>query len=346
MNLSQRSDLVLAPRRSGRRVAEQRLQQGSQVEPTIEPVGKRAEVVAGVLAELERLVRAVDHGFEVAQDRVDPVELRHLARLALADDHVAVRAACVDDAGKASQSVAEHVAGGQQVDLGPVRDGLAAERGDGRHLDAQGMPSIAAGDCCDEGHLVLGAAAGGARVLAAQVGVIELHQAVQGLLGVTHGHGRHQLVLNQPGRAVARTEVPHQRQRRQPRLVLADQEDGEEPGAQRQLGAVHQRAGRERGLAAARPALKQRSRPVFHDIVLGRVAARTAKAVRSAHRHQRRCTLFFGAVAREELRHRQAGLELDAVDGHGGWLLRGDRGQRRRQLAHGVSLAELGAESG
>ena len=37
---------------------------------------RRPEIVAGVLVELERLVAPADHGLEVAQDGVNPGELR------------------------------------------------------------------------------------------------------------------------------------------------------------------------------------------------------------------------------------------------------------------------------
>jgi hypothetical protein len=98
MKLSHAPDLLLPRRRGGRRVAEQPMQQRRQVEAAVNPIGKGAEVVAGVLAEIERLVRAIDHRLKVAQDRVDPLQLRQLERLALANNDVGVGAICVDDA--------------------------------------------------------------------------------------------------------------------------------------------------------------------------------------------------------------------------------------------------------
>jgi hypothetical protein len=47
----------------------------------VEAVGEGAEVLAGVLCELEGFVGAVDHRLEVAQHRVDPSELRQIAGL-------------------------------------------------------------------------------------------------------------------------------------------------------------------------------------------------------------------------------------------------------------------------
>ena len=55
MNLSFASDLALSGRRAGRGVADQALQERFQVRPVVEAVSEGAEVVIGVLAELERL---------------------------------------------------------------------------------------------------------------------------------------------------------------------------------------------------------------------------------------------------------------------------------------------------
>ena len=60
MNLSHSPNLVFANRRSGSGVAEQILQQGFEVDACVEAVGEGPEVVAGVFAELEGLVSAVD----------------------------------------------------------------------------------------------------------------------------------------------------------------------------------------------------------------------------------------------------------------------------------------------
>ncbi len=152
MSLSPAPDSVLWRRCPRGRVSEQRLQQRRQGHAVVEPIGEGSEVVSGVLAEVERLVRAVDHGLQVAQDRVDPPELRQLAGLAVAHDHEGVRAVRVDDAGKAGQPVAEDIAAGQQVAPGPLGNGLAGERRDGRDLDPQRMTIGIARHCGDDGH--------------------------------------------------------------------------------------------------------------------------------------------------------------------------------------------------
>jgi len=62
----------------------------------------RAWLAHGVLAVLEGVVRTGQGGLEIAQDGVDPGELRRVARLAPAYDDGQVGAVAVDHAGEAS----------------------------------------------------------------------------------------------------------------------------------------------------------------------------------------------------------------------------------------------------
>ena len=77
-----------------------------QIEAAVESVGECAKVVVGVLAISERLVSAGEHRLVVAQDGVDPLELRQMPQLALADDFHAMRAAGVSYRPEACQAVA------------------------------------------------------------------------------------------------------------------------------------------------------------------------------------------------------------------------------------------------
>lgn len=70
----------------GSGVSNHALQERLDIDPVVDPVREGAEVVVGVLAETERLVAPANYHFEVAQDGVDPGELRQAARLAPADD--------------------------------------------------------------------------------------------------------------------------------------------------------------------------------------------------------------------------------------------------------------------
>ena len=64
-------------------MAEEIAQEGLQINAAVEAVGEGTEVLASVLCESEGFVGTTDQGLEVAQDRVDPGELRHFARQAL-----------------------------------------------------------------------------------------------------------------------------------------------------------------------------------------------------------------------------------------------------------------------
>ena len=274
-------------------------------------------LVVDVLAELECLAAPADRGLKVAKDGVDPGKPGSDSRFALSDDDKRVRASCVDNAGKAIQAVAANIAAGRQVGLGPAGDGLAGEATNRGDFHSHRPACVVGGDRRDDVHFVERPAAGHARALANQLGVVELHVASQRLQRITLGHGGHQLVMHQPGGAVGCTQVLHESQRQQTGLVLADEVDGQEPSTQRQLGAVKHSTSGQRRLMAAALALEQPARAVAHDVVLCAIPARAAKPIRPAHHSERRSALVFAAVAGEELRRRHPRLELDSVHRHG-----------------------------
>jgi hypothetical protein len=153
-------------------------------------------------------------------------------------------------------------------------------------------------------------------VLATEVSVIELNEARQLVLALAPSHGVTDLVLQGPGGGVAHAELTLERQRGQAGLGLADQVDGQEPGAQRQLGVLEQAAGGQRRLVSAGLALEELAGAVAHDPVAGRVAAGATKAAGPARRLERLLALRFGVETGHELRQRYALLELDAVERH------------------------------
>ena len=63
------------------------------MEAPVETVNKRAEVTGSVFGEIERMVSATQAGFEVAQNRIDPVEFWQILRLATVRDDCPVLAA-------------------------------------------------------------------------------------------------------------------------------------------------------------------------------------------------------------------------------------------------------------
>ena len=340
MNLSPPPDNVFTQRLGVCAVADQVGHHLAQIEAVVDAIAEGAEVLVGVLAELECPVRATDHGLEVAQHGVDPGELGQLARLALAHHHVRMRATGIDHTRKARQAVAAHVAAGQQVLARPIGDGLRGEAGNLVDLDEHWTAIVAGGHGCHDGHLVGRSAPARAGFLATEVGVIELNQAAERGLAVMRAHRGHQLLMDQPGGAVRGADLAHERQGRQPGLGLADQVDRQNPDAQGQIGAVEQGARGQRGLVPAGAALEEFARAMADDLVLSGVAARAPKPLRPAVRHQRLGALGFGAVAVEELGQEHAVLELDSVRGHR-WLPFGDRGQLMRPVAHQMSLSEL-----
>jgi hypothetical protein len=102
----------------------------------IEAVGKATQVSIAVLGELEMLVGSLDLRFQVAQDRVDPLELFQFTGFAMANYHEGVRTTGVDDPSEAAQSVAQHIAARLQAatngtllaDPRPVVPGLSPPR--------------------------------------------------------------------------------------------------------------------------------------------------------------------------------------------------------------------------
>ena len=344
MNLSHPSDSVFPHWREGGSMTDQLRHQPVKIEAPVEPEAGGAGVLPRVLAELQRLVGALNHGFEPAQHRVYPLELWQVTRLSATRDDVGVSAARVDDPSKAAQAIAAHIATRREVLARPVGDRLRREARDRNELDAQRVAGIGGGDRCDERNLVRGSTATGAPTLTTEVRIVDLNHAIERRLAVTLGHGPHDLLVHQPRGAIGRA-VALQRQRGQTSLGLTDQEHRQEPCAQRKLRAVHRRARRQRDLMPAFSAWVQLARPMAHDQMSRTRTSRAAKTVRPTLRSQRRSALRFAAEALRELGHGHTRSELNLIHRLRG-LPSNDGGQLRRQLAHGKILSELCDESG
>ena len=310
-----------------------------QVKPPVEPVAEATEVAGCVLAVAERLVGTRHHGLEVAENGVDPLELRQIPGLALANDLHRMSATGVGDGSEAGQPVAENGGIRCQAGLCPLGDRLA---GKARYRTQLGIPRaafIADRDCGDDWNLVLGASAGlAASALAAEVSVVNLDSARQAMLGVTRSHRHHDLVVHQPGRGVTHADVTLQRQGCHTGLGLADEVDRQKPLGQRQLGACEQGVGRQRGLVTTGVALEQSPRAGAQHAMSASVAARAAKSAGPASALHSVGAVDLGAERLQELRQGHAVLELDGVVGHGlGSSMRCH--QRRGLVAHRVSQA-------
>lgn len=339
MNLSTTPDYAFRSRAEPHRIDDHVGDQLRQIESMVEPIVESAKVQAGVLAELEGLVCPLDHGLEIRQHGVDPSELRQFARLTLAHDDVGMRALRIDDRRKARQSVAQDIGARHQAGQRPRLDRGVGKARDRRHLRVQRSAICGQRDCGNEGHLVRRAASTHARPFTAEVGIVDLDIATQAVALVSLSHHAAYLLLQQPRGAVGDAELAHQRQRGQSGLGLTDKVKGEEPYAQRQLGAVKQRPGGERRLVQAGRALHQRAvrRRRGDPVALRAAAFRAAKARRPSGPLQGRGALLLAAVALDEFAHGHPGLELDSVDRHGIDSAR-QRSQITGSVAHQMSL--------
>lgn len=335
-------DHLLLDGRTPSDVNDQARHQPAQIEAAIESVGEGGKVVGGVLAVLQRVVGPSQRRLEVAQHGVDPQELRQISRLAVTDHYGLVGAACIGDGREATKAVADDRAAWRETRLGPLADGIGREAADHAEFQELGPVLFVEGHRGHERHLVLRAAPGlAARALATEVGIIDLHGAFEPVAALACGHGTVDLVVQQPGGRVAHTDLALHRQRRQTRLGLADEIDGQEPCGQRQLGVLHQAAGCQRGLMPAAVALEQAPSTVADHVVRVAVAAGAAEASGPSGGHQRRGAVRLGAKAAKELGQRHAGLELDSVESHRVLSVVGCT-QVTRPVAHRVSLAEAG----
>jgi hypothetical protein len=71
----------------------------------VETVNKRTEVAGSIFGEIECMISPAQAGFEVAQNRIDPVEFWQILRLAAIRDDCPVLAASINNPGKTTQSI-------------------------------------------------------------------------------------------------------------------------------------------------------------------------------------------------------------------------------------------------
>ena len=86
------------------------LHHGRQVRAPVESIGKLRQIPRAVLRAVKRMVSPAQGRFQVAQHRVDPLELKHLGGLPAATGHMArVSGATLQDLIEASRAVGNHV---------------------------------------------------------------------------------------------------------------------------------------------------------------------------------------------------------------------------------------------
>jgi hypothetical protein len=106
---------------------EEPLMQSAEVESTVEAVGECRQVSSGILPEVECMIATGRAGLEIAQDGVDPLELRQVFRLSSGDDGWLMDAPGFGDGSEAGQTIRRHGAARSQMRLGPGCDGLEGE---------------------------------------------------------------------------------------------------------------------------------------------------------------------------------------------------------------------------
>lgn len=255
--------MVLVHRRGGRGVAEQVVEQPAQIDASVEAVGRGAELMPCRLAELEALVAGVDQGVQrVSRRRIRLGELGRFGRFARYHHDVRVGTG-IDHSRKAGQRIAANLVAGQKDFSSPPSEGLPAEGGQGGKLDGQRMALLVRLHRREDGYLVGGAMASSRRFLADEIGVVDLHVAVQRQIAVAADHQRgDRLAMDQPGGLISGAQEMRQRQRRRTSLVLADERGRQKLGAARQRTCSHSR------LIAERAALVQPPCTVSELLVL------------------------------------------------------------------------------
>jgi len=124
----------------------------------------------------------------------------------------------------------------------------------------------------------------------------------------------------------------------QPSLGLAEEVDREKPPGQRQLGAVEQLTGGQRGLSMAGVTPAQPTAATDHAAVGACVAAAADEAIWQTSTAHGSGAAGYGAKALNELGQRHALLELDGVVSHSvdAWVR---CHHLARQVAHHVGQA-------
>ena len=126
---------------------------------------------------------------------------------------------------------------------------------------------------------LLGEPRPGLVALPAPVGVVDLDDTAQRRLIVTLFHDLQQFVLDPPRGQIGDAQMTFQLQRRDPVLLLRQQEHRQEPRREWQLGGLKDGSGRQRGLTVTVATLQERTRAQTHRFVLA-TATRADEALR------------------------------------------------------------------
>ena len=179
------------------------------MEAPVKPINKRTEVASSIFGEIECLVSAAQAGFEITQNRVDPIEFRQILGFAVARDDDSMLAARIGYPGKTAQAIGSDYTTWREVFVGPVDNRFARKTRNRRHFNIQGSTFGTERDGGHKGHFILGATTGlAASQLTTEIGVINLDITTQRVLIIPFDHRLHQLLLYQPSRGEAHTQLP------------------------------------------------------------------------------------------------------------------------------------------
>ena len=126
------------------------------MEAPVKPINKRAEVAGSVFVEIEGMISAAQAGFEVTQNRVDPVEFWQILGLAATCDDGPVLAASIGYPGKTAQAIGSDYTTWREVFVSPVDNRFARKTRNWCHFNIQRSAFGSERNGCHKRHLVLG----------------------------------------------------------------------------------------------------------------------------------------------------------------------------------------------
>jgi hypothetical protein len=106
------------------------------------------------------MVSAAQTGFEIAQNRVDPVEFRQVLGLATVRDDWTVLAVSISNPGKTAQAIGSDYTTWREVFVSPADNRFAGKTRNRCHFDIQGPAFGAERNGCHKWHFVLGTPTG------------------------------------------------------------------------------------------------------------------------------------------------------------------------------------------
>ena len=190
--------------------------QGFKMKSSVETIRKCGQVARSVFVEVKGMVGPGEAGLEIAQDGVDPKEIRQLSGLSARGHGGLVTTVRLGHSCEAGEPVGKHGATQAELGFGPVCDRLARKAGDHRQLEVQRMSTIVERDRRDKGHLVFRTPTDlAACAFSPQIGVVNLDLTLERVECFALGHGLHELVMHPPGGGVADPQGPLQSQRGQ-----------------------------------------------------------------------------------------------------------------------------------